>query len=296
MARICLISLYEVNYMGTRCLASWLQMHGHKTLNIFFKDMNWTYHDTPVEEHRGYQYVQGGQLVRSGWDISPYSQTEVQLLRQAIADFTPDMVGLSARSPYDALAFDLISSFRQAAPSALLVAGGYGPTLRPEAYLQHGFDVVVRGDGEEALLELADNLTNRSFCRVVANTSWLDSQSSIPIHNPLRPQEKNIDKYPPPLHGDPYCSFIDKDTLYKQCDPLGASSVTFTTKAVYSTFISRGCTGRCTYCSGGQWADLYKKSGSRAYKCRIRDTHQVLKELKEIDKNIIIFGVNFLHV
>lgn len=284
MARVLLLNFYEVNYLGTRLLASWLRSNGHETHNIFFKDIKWEERAMPEETHLGYQYFQAGRILCSGYDIRPYSLREAELLEQAVRDFVPDVLGCSARSANDALMADLCPRLRRAAPEALLVAGGHGPSLRAEWYLQQGFDVVVRGDGEETLLELADHHDKRALAWAIANTSWRHDEEFI--HNPLRRQNKNIDTYPAPLHGDAYCSFIDNDTLHPHCDPMGAPNTTFFSGKTYSTFLGRGCARRCTYCCGGQWAALYRREGSgTVYKCRLRGMDSVLDELVAVEKS-----------
>lgn len=277
MAKVAFVNMYEANALGPRVLAAWLRRNKHETHNFLFKDIFWIEQKTPQESHLGYQFVQNARLLLSGYDVRPFSSREIELLVAAIADYKPDVLGFSARSANNVHLPRIAPALREGAPGALLVAGGYGPTLDPERYLDAGFDVVVRGDGEEALLELADGCKQPSQLLQVRNTSW--KRGNVCIHNPLRAQEKNIDKYPGPLYGDRYFTFIDDNVLRKSFDPTAQSGI-------YCTFFGRGCIGKCTYCSGGQWSALYKKDKHTVYKRRNRDIDTIISELKEKTKNI----------
>lgn len=291
MAKIALISLYEVNYLGTRLLTAWLRANGHEAHNVFFKDMRWQVRETPLEEHTGYQILHDSQIVGLEYDTRLWTEKEVMHLRTRLAELQPDIIGLSTRSPLEGFARILAPHFRAACPNALCIAGGYGPSLDPETFLGFGFDAVVRGDGEEALLELAH--------RTDAGTGWHDIPNICAMGpnglsaNPLAPQKKDITAYPHPTHGDAYCTYIDGDTLHRNCDPLGMAYVEQSVAGAYSTYISRGCAGRCTYCSGGSWNLLYEASGSRSYKCRKRALDDVLDELENIDRTRFNY-INFV--
>lgn len=291
MAKIALISLYEVNYLGTRMLASWLRSKGHEVYNILFKDMRWQLRDTPLENHIGYQILHDRSIVGVEYDTKIWSRKELDLLKERLQELAPDIIGLSTRSPLEGFAEKLAPSLRAASPNALLVAGGYGPTLNPEGFLGFGFDAVIRGDGEETLLDLADAVDSSEDWRHLLNICSIhDGRASC---NPLRSQTRDISSFPAPAHGDEYFSFIDNDSLYRNCDPLGMAYVEQTVQGAYSTFISRGCTGKCTYCSGGYWASIYGESSARAYKCRKRNLDDVLAELESIDRSR--FGyINFV--
>src|ERR1700746_835143 len=73
-----------------------------------------------------------------------------------------DVVGISTTGM--TLRFDLELAYiaRRAAPGALLVAGGMEATFRPDLMFELGpFDLVVLGEGEHPLLELAARIRSR---------------------------------------------------------------------------------------------------------------------------------------
>ena len=230
-------------------------------------------------------------IVGVEYDTKIWSEKELNLLKRRIEELSPNIIGMSTRSPLEDFAKKIVPSLRIASPDALLVAGGYGPTFNPEGFLNFGFDAVIRGDGEEALLDLANAVDSESSWQNYPNIcSIFDGKI---LCNPLRPQIKDISSYPVAAHGDAYFSYIDNDFLYRNCDPRGMAYVEQSVTGSYSTFISRGCTGKCTYCSGGYWSSIYDASSSRSYKCRKRNLDDVLNELQGID--LSRFGyINFV--
>jgi len=79
-----------------------------------------------------------------------------RVVARVVRRFAPDLVGITVRTPLLPAAQVLARQVRRLAPGALVVGGGPHATTRPEDLLSRGFDVVVMGEGEEALCELAE--------------------------------------------------------------------------------------------------------------------------------------------
>ncbi|MDE7240788.1 cobalamin-dependent protein [Desulfovibrio sp.] len=281
--KVVLVNIYEYSYLGTRCLAAYLQENGIETHNIIFQERPRKCVASPSPDAVfGYHVYTNGriyedQVVGSGIPSSPEA---IEALKQALRDQNPDIIGFSSRSTYNPLAPEFAQIFRETAPAALLVAGGFGPTLEPDVYFKAGFDCVVRGDGEEALLEicLAWNKNDRNALLHVPNSCW--SKTFGGFSNPMRDQKKDISAYPAPLSGNPHFSYIDQDgILHSKRDPILQGEA-------YFTFFGRGCIGTCAYCSGGNWSTLYRNEGKKAYKRRNRAIDDVIEELKNLPANI----------
>lgn len=286
MQKVVFINLFETSYLGTRCLASYLRANGHETHNILFEDYRHELTDDPKEtEIVGYHiYIHGcayeQPTVRE--ELSPDSAAR---LMEAIQGEKPDIIGFSSRSTHNYLAPQLGALFKRAAPKALLVAGGYGPTLNPEIFLEAGFDVVVRGDGEEALLALVNAWEKQDRKALVATPATVWSAAWGSVQNPLNDQKKDLSGYPAPLSGDAFFSYIHNGELQRGVDPVLADSR-------YFTFFGRGCIGTCSYCSGGNWSRMYREEGKKAYKRRNRKIESVIQELAGLPENInyIVFA------
>lgn len=288
MAKIALICLYEANYLGTRVLSSFLNSKGHSVHNILFKDFAWMIQDNAIEDHIGYQCLTNFNISTVNYDHRLWTTKEAKLLELRLMELAPEIVGISSRSPMAPLVEMIVPHVRNILPTSLLVAGGFGPTLSPEQYLDFGFDIVIRGDGEESLLDLANSVDKREVWTSVSNLVYRDEGKVV--FNQLRPQTKDISIFPPPDYNEENFSFIDNDILSRNIDPLYMRNIAIASQGLYSTFISRGCVKHCSYCSGGHWTSLYRESGAKSYKTRKRNLDTVLDELENIDKN------NFFHV
>ena len=83
-------------------------------------------------------------------------------------------------------AIAISSAIRKAFPALPIVWGGYFPTLYPDAAINAPYvDYLVRGQGEQTLLELLAALANPSAIREVAGLTWKDGGRIV--HNPDRP-------------------------------------------------------------------------------------------------------------
>ncbi len=76
-------------------------------------------------------------------------------IERLIRERPPDVVGLSVMTFQRATAFAVAALVRRLAPSAHIVAGGYDPTLAPDAYAPvAAIDSLVRGEGEHTFRAL----------------------------------------------------------------------------------------------------------------------------------------------
>lgn len=284
MTKFVFINPYEYSYLGTRVLSAYLQKHGFMTHNILLNDLKYKVVDMPSEEYDSYHFYMGGNVTEALSKHNPLSNKDLCCLEKILEEEKPDIIGFSSRSTYNYIIPHLVPVFKKVVPNALLAAGGYGPTLQPEIYLEAGFDVVVRGDGEEAVLELAQCVDKKDFISIVniQNTYWSEKWGGR--RNLLRDQEKNLSKYCEPLRGDKHFSYIDDGELYRNCDPI-------LKREKYFTYFGRGCIGKCSYCSGGQWSNLYKEQGKKAYKRRNRKIEEIIAEVKSLPEyiNMLVF-------
>jgi anaerobic magnesium-protoporphyrin IX monomethyl ester cyclase len=168
-----------------------------------------------------------------------------------------------------------------------VIWGGIHPTVRPEESLDYA-DMALVGEGEEALLELVENMAAGRDIYEVRNI-WFRKGAQI-IRNPLRPLLQNLDQLPI------YDFGLDDHFIYcnrtKQIKPLsqelleqnfprepaleGTFSDSYRRTISYKTMTSRGCPHHCTFCAERTLALLYK--GERYL--RFRSPEHVISELK----------------
>lgn len=154
---------------------------------------------------------------------APHAPKDHATIRRMAEGF--DLVGLHVKTLHAQPAYALA----RALEGLPLVAGGPHATIVPDELLAHGFRWVIRGEGEDALVELAGGTP----LPAIAGLSWIDR--GLPRHNPSRGFITDLDRLAPPL------SALD---LF---DPAwyGAAA----TLPPAGLLSSRGCPAACTFCS-----------------------------------------------
>lgn len=96
------------------------------------------------------------------------------------------LVGITVMpGPQVAPAIELSRAIRTRRPDVPIVWGGYFPTLYAAAAMNAAYvDYVVRGPGEDILLELLEGLGDAGAIRSIAGLSWKDGGEIV--HNPAR--------------------------------------------------------------------------------------------------------------
>jgi len=140
-------------------------------------------------------------------------------------DFQPDLVGISSISSTAPRAYELADFYRE--QGLPVVLGGAHPSFLPGEGLQHA-DYVISGEGDEALPELLQTISERGDLGQVRNLSYLEGD--IVRQNPWRPFFDDLDNLPIPNYG-----------LIHGWKGNGAHCVSIAT--------SRGCPFNCSFCS-----------------------------------------------
>jgi anaerobic magnesium-protoporphyrin IX monomethyl ester cyclase len=152
-------------------------------------------------------------------------------LARLIRERPPDVVGLSIMTFQRATAFALAALVRRLAPQAHIVAGGYDPSLAPEAYDAAAVDTLVRGEGEHTFRTLLRALEEGGCLEGIPGLSH--RRNGVLTHNPERPVARLASE--PLALPNRRARVLDGYTL------LGRSVDVVET--------SRGCTFDCSFCS-----------------------------------------------
>ncbi len=178
-----------------------------------------------------------------------------KLVRKA-RDFSPDLVAFSSITNLYPYVTDVARALK-AELKVPTVIGGIHPTVLPELVLQEDcFDVVCRGEGEYALLELADRLEKGEDITDIENL-WVKDSQGVIHKNEQRPLIQDLDALP----------FPDKDLFYRN----GA----FWRNV--SIMTGRGCPYRCTFCVNSFYHQMNTR---RERMVRRRSVDNVIQELK----------------
>ena len=174
----------------------------------------------------------GTVLKDAGYDVALYVDSIQTAPWEELAK--SDLVALTVNSACFRESYSLADRLRSEADCPV-VFGGPHVTFLPEEALRHG-DFVVRGEGEETILELvrAIEAGERDFSKI-NGLSWRDDEGRI-LHNPDRPLSQDIDIIP------------DQSLIvgFREFNRR-LSQRLFPTGMLVST--SRGCPYRCTFCT-----------------------------------------------
>jgi anaerobic magnesium-protoporphyrin IX monomethyl ester cyclase len=182
----------------------------------------------------------GGPLVDAGYtvkliDNDLYGWSPRRLVAE-IAQFKPDCVllGHTGSTAAHATCLATAREIRAALPAVRIVYGGVFPSYAAGAALQAcpAIDVIVRGEGEQTVLELLSAWEQGLSVAVVEGITWREGE--VIKTNRARAPIQNLDRYRPGWE------LVDWPR-YKLFGLGGSAGMQF----------SRGCPLTCTYC--GQW-------------------------------------------
>jgi radical SAM superfamily enzyme YgiQ (UPF0313 family) len=156
-------------------------------------------------------------------------------VERLMRDVDPELVGLSVMTFQRRTALQIVRLIRGIKPEVTIVAGGYDPSLAPEAYEppDSGIDLLVRGEGDLTFRDLLAALERHDAAAIGAIPGLSVRDGRQFRHNPPRP-----------------VSGLDDGTIAlpdRGARVLGG--YTFMGRAVDIVETSRGCTYDCSFCS-----------------------------------------------
>ena len=122
-------------------------------------------------------------------DLILAQQAVVPTVERLMRERDPDVVGLSIMTFQRRTALRLIQVIRRIKPAVTIVAGGYDPSLAPEAYADasSGVDFIVRGEGERTFRDLLAALAGGGDPSSIPGLSSRGTPGSGFQHSPARP-------------------------------------------------------------------------------------------------------------
>jgi radical SAM superfamily enzyme YgiQ (UPF0313 family) len=173
--------------------------------------------------------------------------------------FEPDAVGISVLSNEVGAAVALSRLVKSRRPGCPVVWGGVHPTFLPDASLGYGcVDYVVRGEGEETMLELCRFFETGSPAPSDIRGLSFIREDGAAAHTADRPLFRDIDALPFP---DRRLSLLPERLKAMDTENLIAS---------------RGCPYRCTFCSSRLF---WQKQ------VRMRSPEKILDEIEALKKS-----------
>jgi radical SAM superfamily enzyme YgiQ (UPF0313 family) len=180
------------------------------------------------------------------------------ILRKA-KDFKPDLVGFSVLTGYQKRYLQLAQALkRNISPNPLILFGGPHATFFPQVVLEQGVDVVCRGEGEGALVDILDAIDRSNTFETIDNL--VIQHDGEPKSFPLRPLA-DLDEIP----------FPDRD-IYVDYPIIYDSDM--------AMFIAgRGCPFDCSFCFNREMVKMVKGLGSWV---RFRSVDNLVAEIDRV--------------
>lgn len=188
--------------------------------------------------YAGTAYLNGATLSK-GHEFVLFLNTDSECILQKIKEENPGIIGFSCMS---CLAKDIIAIAKEIKKKfeVPIIIGGPHPTLFPEVIEEDCFDIICRGEGEEALIELLDAIEKKQDYSKIQNL-YVKKNGEI-YRNELRQLIEPLDKAP----------VIDwscyKGTSVQNSPPI--------------VFPIRGCPFSCSYCFNAKTRDMYNGKGN----------------------------------
>jgi len=198
-----------------------------------------------------------GRLLKDAGHEVAVCEARLSRVRQVFRKQAVDMLAYSVPTFYAPIYLKLNERIKQE-HKVFSVFGGPHPTLVPEMIENEGVDCICRGEGEYALLELAEALSQGKDITRIKNL-WVKQDGQI-HKNDLRPLVEDLDGLP----------FPDRSLF-----PFNETYC----KGKMHVMTSRGCPHDCAYCCHPAYARLYS---GQAHRVRRRSVTNVIEEARQV--------------
>ena len=151
---------------------------------------------------------------------------------QTLLEKQPRFVGISVLTNMVIPAHYIARLCKQTIPDCRVIVGGVHAETLPDQMLRNpAIDAVVRGDGEETMVEILDGVP---FAAVLG-LSYRERGNVV--HNSPRPVKMDLDAYPMPAY-----HLVD----FRRYFPAVGS---YRRHPAINMLMTRGCPGQCTFCN-----------------------------------------------
>ncbi len=218
----------------------------------------------------------GSALKKAGYsvEIIHCTQEDIDKKAEKILEEEPLFVGFSVITGIQTLHSAIMSKRIKRKSSVPIIWGGIHPSLLPESCLKEDYiDMVVVGEGEETIIEVADMLKSKEPLGDVKGIGYKRYQNRMTSYNlnPPRPFIKNLDEYR-----------IDFKLLNMEDYLTSAEAGGYKRITGYKS--SRGCPYDCGFC----YNQRFNKGQWRAY-----STETVLEDIEFLKREYKIDGIRF---
>lgn len=208
-------------------------------------------------------------LKQEGHNCEVLIESRKEIILRELRYLLPDVVAFSCSIDDYEWVCEVARLIKVNMSNILIIVGGMHPTFCPEIIDENNsIDIICRGEGEYAVLELMNNLRDNKNILNIKNL-WVRKNDVI-YKNETRALINNLDDLP----------FPDRDIYYKYS--------LLRTNPVRFFMTSRGCPFSCSFCFNHQMKELYQNKGNYV---RQRSVDNLIEEIKFVQKK---YGINFI--
>lgn len=206
-------------------------------------------------------------------------------ISQKITYYKPQIIGISSMfTVYAPDAHEVAKIAKSIDPETLIVFGGSHASVLPDSVLaDKNVDLVVIGEGEETMLEIAQRFKKKQNVSGIPGTVARNKYGKI-TRNPPRPHIANLDSLPMPAR-----HLLPLDIYLNNTNEI---SSTFAYRHPSTPVItSRGCPGNCIYCAvPGIWGRTWRPHSAKRVVDEIAflNKRYGIKEVQFLDDNISV--------
>jgi len=187
-------------------------------------------------------------------------------LDAAISGAEPDVVGITVMSAKLESAIKVARMAKKLRPGCKVAAGGPHATICPDDLMRFAeVDFVVRGEGEQTLLELCRAIDSRTGDFEAIDGLSFRRGGSV-VHNRPRALDKDVNRFPYPTREE----YLGLERYPKA--------------TISSMMTSRGCPYDCTFCNA-------KATWTR--RVRYRNVDNVIEEMTLLKQKYVVPSYNF---
>ncbi len=198
----------------------------------------------------------------------------IEEVKKEIGRLEPEIVGITCGSVTYQPSIETAKAVKEVLPSCKIVVGGWQPTYIPESLLRHQeIDYLVMGEGERAMVELANSITkgeDKSVAAKISGVAYRHNGKTVKVPSTLI---EDLDQIPFPARHLLPMHIYDRTAPYFDATPMDTMNVV------------RGCPYNCAYC------ETKKLWGSRV---RAFSPPRVVAEIKDLAQNYGSRGVYFV--
>ena len=180
-------------------------------------------------------------------------------LFKLVKKYRPDVIGFALMTGQHVWALEVSKRLKEGLNNIkpLILYGGPHPTFFPGIVGEKSVDIICRGEGERAFVELLDCIDNNKDYSGVSNL-WVKNGQEI-IKNDMRPLINDMDSLP----------FMDRELFYRYSYFRDNPNKMF--------IASRGCPFKCAFCFNEKYSQLYNVNQKNV---RRRSPENMVEEIK----------------